>query len=88
MCFGYIFNDCVLSSSYVIKMDNVIDAPSNGNNVVDGINAIDKRYLKGRMELIGKLASNDTSNIGILPSASKDVSVKFAYQCIHILNIK
>ena len=30
------------------------------------------------MEFIGKLASNDTSNIGMLPSDSKDVSIKFA----------
>ena len=40
------------------------------------------------MELIGKLWSNDTSKIGILPSASKDVSVIFSDQCIHILNNK
>ena len=38
------------------------------------------------MELIGKLGSNDTSKIGILTSAPKDVSIKFAYQCIHIIN--
>ena len=40
------------------------------------------------MEPIGKLSSNDTSKILMLPSASKDVSVKFPYQCIHILNNK
>ena len=40
------------------------------------------------MEPIGKLASNDTSNIGMLTSASKDVSVKFADQCINIINNK
>ena len=40
------------------------------------------------MELIGKLSSNDTSEIGMLPSASKYVSIKFEYQCIHILNNK
>ena len=40
------------------------------------------------MKLIGKLASNDTSKIGIFPSASKDVSIIFAYPCLHILNNK
>ena len=40
------------------------------------------------MELIGKLESNDTPKIGILPCASKYVSIKFKYQCIHILNNK
>ena len=40
------------------------------------------------MELIGKLASNDISKIGMLSSDSKEVSIKFAYQCIHIINNK
>ena len=40
------------------------------------------------MELIGKLASNNSSKIVTLPSASKDVSVKFADQFIHIINNK
>ena len=43
-------------------------------------------FLKEQMEVIGKLASNERSNIGILPGASKDVSVKFVDQCINILN--
>ena len=69
-------------------MDRAINSSDHGNNIVDGLNATYKRYLKEQMELIGKLASNDTSKIGMLPSASKDVSVQFADQCIHILNNK
>ena len=40
------------------------------------------------MELIGKLASNDTSNLGMLSSASKYVAIKFEDQCIHMINNK
>ena len=36
----------VLSSSYGIIMDIAINEPVHGNNVVDGINAADKRYWK------------------------------------------
>ena len=36
----------VLSYSYGIIMDRAINAPVHGNNVVDGINATDKLYLK------------------------------------------
>ena len=36
----------VLSYSYGIIMDCAINAPGHGNNVVDGPNATDKRYLK------------------------------------------
>ena len=78
----------VLSYSYGIIMDRAINAPVHGNNVVDGLNTTDKHYLKGRMEPMGKLESNDTPNIGILPSASKYVSIKCSDQCLHITNNK
>ena len=38
------------------------------------------------MELIGKLESNDTSYIGMIPSASEYVSIKKLDQCIHMIN--
>ena len=78
----------VLSYSYGIIMDHTINAPGNGKNVVDELNATYKRYLKGKMELIGKLGSNNTTNIAMLTSDSKDVYIKFAYQCLEILNNK
>ena len=40
------------------------------------------------MEIIGKLGSNHITKIGILPSASKEVFIKFADQCLHIINNK
>ena len=40
------------------------------------------------MELVGKLVSNITSKIGILPSASKDVFIKFSDECIHDIKNK
>ena len=83
-----IYSTTVLSSSYGIIMDREINAPGHGNNVADGINATDKIYLKEEMEIIGKLRSNDTTNIAMLPSASKDVSAKLEDQCLHILNNK
>ena len=61
----------VLSYSYGIIMDRAINAPRNGKNVVDGLNATGKHYLKVKMELMGKLSSNDTTYIGMLTSASK-----------------
>ena len=57
-------------------------------NNFEGLNVSYKRDLKGQMEIIGKLASNKTSNIGILPSASENAFIKLVYECIHILNNK
>ena len=67
-------------------MHRAINAPSLGNNVVDGINATNKRQLKEQMELIGELESNKSSKIEIISSASKGVSIRFADQCMHTLN--
>ena len=39
----------VLSYSYGVIMDSAINAPGHGNNVADGMNAMEKRYLKGKM---------------------------------------
>ena len=40
------------------------------------------------MEIIGKLSSNDKSNIGMIPRESNYVFIKSADQCIHNINIK
>ena len=65
-----------------------MNAPNHRKNIADGINATDKRYLKEQMEIIGKLAINNTSKIGMIPSASKDISIKISDKCIHISMIK
>ena len=78
----------MLSSSYGIIMDHAINATGHIKNVVDRLNTTEKSYLKGEMELMGKLEINDTTHIGIILSASKYVSIKFSNQCLHILNNK
>ena len=78
----------MLSSSYVIIMDRAMNAPSNGYNVVDEVNSTEKCYLKQKMEQIGKLENNDTTNIRIIPSASKYFSINFVDQCMHNINNK
>ena len=88
MCALAIYLMTVLSSSYGIIMDREINATGHVNNFFDGLNATEKRFLREQMEIIGKLATKDTPNIGMLPSDSKDVSIIFLDQCIHILNNK
>ena len=83
-----IYLTTVLSSSYGIIMDRVINAPGHVNNVFDGLNTTIKCYTKEQLERMGKLSSNNISDIRMIPSDSKDVSIKFAHKCIHILNNK
>ena len=49
-------------------MDCAVNAPCHVKNVVEGLNSTDKPYLNREMEIMGELASNDTTNIGILSS--------------------
>ena len=47
-------------SFYGIRINFIINEPGHGNNVIGGLNATDQQYLKGEMELLGKLENNDT----------------------------
>ena len=46
----------VLSSSYCVIIDCKIIEPGHEKNVINGLNATDKHYLKGKMELMGKFS--------------------------------
>ena len=46
-CYLNIYLMNVFSSSYGIIMDRAMNEIGHGNNVVDGLNATGKRYLKG-----------------------------------------
>ena len=48
----YLMN--VLSSSYGIIMDHAMNSSGHGKNVVDGINAMEKLYLKEKIQHMGK----------------------------------
>ena len=73
ICDLYIYLITVLSSSNVIIMDRKVNAPVHVNNFLGGLNSMGKRYLKEQKELIGKLASNNTSNIVMISGASKNI---------------
>ena len=53
----------VLSSLNGIIMDCTINSSGHENNLVDGLNTTEKRDLKEKIDLIGKLARNNTSDI-------------------------
>ena len=69
-------------------MDNVINKHGHRKNFLSGFNTTKKRSFKEQKEALGKIAINSISNIGIIPSASKDASIKFVEQFLHIVNNK
>ena len=48
-----------ISFKYKIIIDRMIGTPGHGKDLVDGINASDKRYLKGKRCMIGTLEADD-----------------------------
>ena len=65
----------VLSYSYIIIIDPSINEPGHGDIIFDRINKKYKRFLNKPIELLGNLGSKDISKIGMLPRASKDISI-------------
>ena len=43
-----LFLKSIISTNFNIIVDRMIGAPGHGKDVVDGINACDKRYLMGK----------------------------------------
>ena len=67
----------VMSQTYYIIIDRGISAPEHGKEVVDGLNAVDKRYiyqLMSKVQLLGSIRfdSQIKMNTGI---ENKDVSL-------------
>ena len=47
-CGAALFYLSILSTNFNIIVDRMIGAPGHGKDVVDGINACDKKYLMGK----------------------------------------
>ena len=48
-CANSIYLNSVLSATYQITIDQMIGAPGHGKDIVDGINAVDKKYIRIKM---------------------------------------
>ena len=50
----------LIATEFDLTMDRAIGAPGHGKDIVDGLNATDKMYLKKQMCMIGTPESNDS----------------------------
>jgi hypothetical protein len=74
----------VLSSQYGISIDRAIGAPGHGKDIVDGLNATDKRFLRGRMCLIGSPEANDGAKRMAAHSMVEGASKSLALECARL----
>ena len=66
------------SAKYTIIVDRMIGAPGHGKDIVDGINACDKRHLKGKMCMIGTPEADDCNKRMLAHSMIGNAHYNFA----------
>ena len=68
-----------ISKSYQIVLDRAVDTPGHGKDVVDGFNAVQKRYLSTCLRMrIASESDNIDSNRMRVYAMNEKVEVSFA----------
>jgi hypothetical protein len=76
-----------LASKYDMTIDRAIGAPSHGKDVIDGIDATDKRYLAGCMCLVGTPEANDGDKRMAAQSMVETASKSLADECVRLCSL-
>jgi hypothetical protein len=75
----------LLASPIHVVIDRVMGAPGHGKDIVDGLNATDKRFLKDKMCLTGSPEANGSAHRmaahSMVEGASKSLAVEGARLC-------
>jgi hypothetical protein len=82
----------LIAVTYRIAYDRAIGAPGHGKDEVDGLNAVDKRYITEKMSLVVTPEANESSK-RVAPEAmvegvSKSIAAEAARLCSDITRIK
>ena len=78
-----------LSKSYQIVLDRAVDTPGHGNYVVDGFNAVQKRYLATCLRIRSTPEKDNIDSKSMrADSTTKKGEVSFAKECKHLLNLR
>ena len=78
-----------LSTSYQIVLDRAVDTPGHGKDVVDGFNAVQKRYLATclRMCSTPEKHKNDSKRMRVEAMTEKG-EVSFSEECKRLLDLR
>ena len=75
----------MLPMKYNIVIDRAVGAPGHGKDVVDGLNALDERYLKQCMFRLLNPEQKRCENKMEYHSTTKSCPVSFAAECRRLL---
>lgn len=83
-CWVAVYLLTLLAVSQSIMIDRAIKAPGHGKDIVDGLNATDKSYLKESM-IHTKASPDDKREKRMSPqSMSEDEKMSFAHECLRL----
>lgn len=74
----------IIVLKYLIVIDRAIGAPGHGKSIVDGLNAVDKHYLKKVMCMSGSNRTDDLKSRMKMYSIAKKASFSFAKEYARI----
>ena len=74
----------VLCMKHHIIIDRAIGAPGHGKSIIDGLNAVDKHYLKKVMCMSGSTRQDDINTRMKMYAFTKDSSLSFAEECARL----
>ena len=76
-----------LAQKYDITIDRAIGAPGHGKDIVDGINATNKKYLASMMCMTGTPESNDSKKRMATESMTETASKSLAVEAQRLLSL-
>jgi hypothetical protein len=85
-CGNSIYLNSLLSSEHGITIDHAVNAPGHGKDIVDGLNATDKNFLKKKMCLIGTPGAQETKQRMEAAAMVNGASKSLAEECIRLCN--
>jgi hypothetical protein len=74
----------VLSAQFQIVIDRAIGAPGHGKDIVDGLSATDKQFLRKKMCMIGTPEANDGTSRMAAHSMVENASKSLAEECVRL----
>ena len=74
----------VLAVKYTVIIDRSVSAPGHGNSIIDGLNAVDKHYLRKVMYMSSSMYLDDEERIMNAHSMTETASQSFAEECVRL----
>ena len=74
----------MLALTYGIIIDHAIGAPGHGKDEVDGLNATDKRFISGKMCLIGTPEANIKESRMAAHAMVENAALSLAEECARL----